>query len=168
MTTRTTSHLSIAPLDRALLWLRWHRARLLYAVVALGWLLAALGARQALLGRPVQPQAIVATPALPITTMPLIVIQRAPTLAPVPTSTPDTRVLEELAALREQVAQLQAAQPAPQIIYQVVNAPAEAAPTVDAAQYQVTNTAPTMAPQTAAILDRQAWAAQAQEHKERP
>ena len=94
------------------------------------------------------------------------------TSTPIPTApppTPDGRVLEELAALRAQVAQLQAAQQAPpEVVYvpqPVYVAPApvyveQAAPTPE--PYQVASEPPpTMAPQTHAILDRAAWAAAA-------
>lgn len=93
-----------------------------------------------------------------------------PTAHPSPTATavptPDERVYQELAALREQVAQLQAAQQAqPQVIYVQPEAPA---PAYQVANEQPERAAPTpelptpeLAPQTQAILDRGAWAAMA-------
>lgn len=171
-TTNTTNHLYIAPRDRVLLWLRWHRQNVLYGLVALAWLVTLLLVSRTLSGPPSARTAAVPTPALPITPASIIIIASpVPTVQPQPTATPDTRVFEELAALRAEVAALrEVPPPAPQVIYQVVNQPVDAAPTVDAEQYTVANQppAPTMAPQQAAILDRNAWAAQAAEQRGRP
>lgn len=99
------------------------------------------------------------TPALPII---IIASPRMEPPRPTPAPpTPDQAVYAELAALRARVAELeaqQAVQPQPEVVY-VQQPAAEAAPTPE--QYQVTNEPPTMAPQTAAILDRGAWASSA-------
>lgn len=169
MTTTTTTHLPrISAYNRALLACHRYHQRAFYALLGAAWLIALLLIARTFSGAPSARAVAVPTPALPI-----IIMQAtpAPTALPTMAPTPDTRVLEELAALRQQVADLQAAQanqPAPQVVYQVVSAPqVEAAPTVDSVQYQV-DSAPALAPQTAAILDRNAWAAQAQEHRGQP
>lgn len=114
---------------------------------------------------------VLPTPALAIvfaTSAPqaLIIATPLPTAVPAPTATPDGALLAELEQLRARVAQLEQQQAAPSVVYQVISAPVEAAPTIEPEQYQVMQQPPELAPQQMVLLDRNAWAAQAQQAKE--
>lgn len=99
-----------------------------------------------------QQAAAAPTPALVLVYVATPVPSPVPT--PVPLPTPDERVYQELAALRAQVAQLQAAQQ-PDVVY--VQAP----PAEQPAYVEQAAPTPAMQPQAAALLDRNAWASTA-------
>lgn len=132
MTTKTTFHLRISRpaliLARVRSWLAQRDPIRLIAPFALAILLLAAALVMARQLRAPEPPTIQPTPALP--SDPLIIIRResALTAAPLPAPTIDPAVAAELAALREKVAELEAAATA--AAAPAVSAPAAVAPVV--------------------------------------
>lgn len=143
----TTTRLGLRARDRLRVWLSQRDPIALIAAVLLPLIAAGAVARQLVIARP-----IVATP----TRAPIVIFATrapAPPTATPALPTPDPQIQQELAALRERVAELEAlaaAAPPPQIVYQVVSQPA-----VEQSPAAPEESAPTPAPEYQIASERQ-------------